>query len=27
MYEAFQRRTARQFPVFVLEPHPGPDVR
>jgi deazaflavin-dependent oxidoreductase (nitroreductase family) len=27
MYEAYQRRTARQFPVFVLEPHSDPDVR
>jgi deazaflavin-dependent oxidoreductase (nitroreductase family) len=27
MYETYQRRTARQFPVFVLELHPDPDVR
>jgi deazaflavin-dependent oxidoreductase (nitroreductase family) len=27
MYKAYQRRTVRQFPVFVLEPHADPDVR
>jgi hypothetical protein len=27
MYQAFQRRTTRRFPIFVLEPDRDPDVR
>ncbi len=27
IYEAYQRRTTRLFPIFILEPLPDPDVR
>jgi deazaflavin-dependent oxidoreductase (nitroreductase family) len=27
MYASYQRKTARQFPIFVLEPRGDPDVR
>lgn len=27
IYETYQRRTTRLFPIFILEPLPHPDVR